>query len=97
MTNANHIHLHEIPEATMHIASLAVQVLPDQLSATRDWLTQLTGVEIHGEDPMGKLVVVMESQHERAITHLMDKIAARPGVVNAALVYHEILTEEPTP
>lgn len=94
MTQNNHIPLHPVSVAPLHIASLALQVFPAHLSATKDWLTQQAGVEIHAEDPVGKLVVVVETDHERAITQLLDKMVERPGVLNASLIYHEILTEE---
>lgn len=97
MTTATLIPLQTETTPPVHIASLALQLVPEQLTATKEWLVEQEGVEIHAEDAHGKLVVVMETRDERAITQLLDAAADRPGIINAALVYHEILTEEPTP
>lgn len=82
----------------LHIASLVAHVRPEQLAATRSWLLAQpsTGnaiqVEIHAEDAQGKLVLVTESEEEKAIVNFLDELRAQPGVLNAALVYHEYLS-----
>lgn len=82
----------------LHIASLVAHVRPEQLAATRSWLLAQpsTGkaiqIEIHAEDVQGKLVLVTESEEEKAIVNFLDELRAQPGVLNAALVYHEYLS-----
>lgn len=78
----------------MHIASLIVHVRADNLAAVKAWLGSQQDTEIHGESAQGKLVVVVEAQHERRILGLLDSLQAHAGVLNAALIYHEILSEE---
>jgi len=53
----------------------------------------LPGLELHQESPSGKLVVVLEAEHESRILAAIDHIQQLPGVLNAALVYHEELLE----
>ncbi|XLX38948.1 chaperone NapD [Ectopseudomonas mendocina] len=80
--------------ASMHISSLLVHVRPEWLAAVKANLRQLEGLELHQESPQGKLVVVLETEHERQILARLEQINALPGVLNAALVYHELLEPE---
>lgn len=88
------ITVHQIEETPLHIASIVVRVQPKNLGELKRWLQQQAGVEIHAEDAQGKLVVVTETKQEQAILDLIDSIAARPGTLNAALVYHEIISAQ---
>lgn len=78
----------------IHIASLLVQVQPDQLAPVRDWLAEQPGAEIRGEDAAGKLVVVLESSGERQILDVIESAERREGTLSANLVYHEIISAE---
>ncbi|MGE8502191.1 MAG: chaperone NapD [Pseudomonas sp.] len=84
-------------EETVHIASLLIHIRPELLNAVKTNLRQLDGLELHQESPQGKLVVVLETTHERHILDRIDQINNLPGVLNAALVYHELLTPEGEP
>lgn len=79
---------------TLHIASLLVHVRPEFLAAVKANLRQLDGLELHQQSPQGKLVVVLETEHERHILARIEQINALPGVLNAVLVYHELLETE---
>ena len=78
-------------EKTVHIASLVVLARPELFEAVKANLRLLRGVELHQESPAGKLVVVLEMDEEREISERISQINGVPGVLNAALVYHEIL------
>ena len=86
--------------AQLHIASLVAHVRPEQLAATRNWLLTHASthnaihIEIHAEDRQGKFVLVTESEEEKAIVNFLDDLRAQPGVLNAALVYHEYLSAQ---
>ncbi|MGP0170741.1 chaperone NapD [Pseudomonas sp. NCHU5208] len=80
--------------APLHISSLLIHARPELLVAVKANLRQLDGVELHQESPQGKLVVVLETEHERQILARIEQINALPGVLNAALVYHELLEAE---
>lgn len=79
---------------SVHIASLVVYAQPAALSRVKGWLQTQAGVEIHGETSLGKLILVLETDQEQDILLFIDQLHAQPGVINAALIYHEILTEE---
>ncbi|MVV47000.1 glutamate synthase [Pseudomonas sp. PB120] len=75
----------------LHIASLVVLARPELLEAVKANLRLLDGVELHQESAAGKLVVVLETVHENQILQRIDQINNLPGVLNAALIYHEVL------
>ena len=49
------------------IASVLVQARPDRLTEVEARIAALDGCEIHGRDPVGKLVVVIEASKAGAI------------------------------
>lgn len=81
-----------LDDQPLHIASLVVHTRPETLSELSAWLLQRDGVEIHAQNEQGKLVVVMETDNEQNILDLIDEVAKQPGALNAALVYHEMIS-----
>lgn len=87
-------------EQKLHIVSLIVQARVEMFSAVKANLRLLQGVELHQESPEGKVVVVLEMHGEPQILQRIEQIGRLPGVLNASLVYHEILDpsgEHPCP
>jgi len=82
---------------SIQIASLIVHAQPALMTAVKANLRRLPGLELHQESPQGKLVVVLEAEHEAQILATLDAIQNLPGVLNAALVYHEVLEELDSP
>ncbi|AMD01416.1 MULTISPECIES: chaperone NapD [Halomonas] len=80
-----------MPNDALHIASFLVHVQPEECKTVAQWLAAQPDSEIRAEDPSGKLVVVMESEREGRILDLIDAVQTRPGVLGAALVYHQML------
>ncbi|MCJ0972558.1 chaperone NapD [Pseudomonas sp. PS1] len=81
----------------LHIASLLVHCRPELIDAVKGNLSLLPDIELHQTSPAGKIVVVIEAEHERRILETIDRIQQIPGVLNAALIYHELLTLEGEP
>ncbi|UVE18975.1 chaperone NapD [Pseudomonas sp. LS44] len=77
----------------IQIASLIVHTRPEHLLAIKAQLRRLPGLELHQESPLGKLVVVLEAERESQILDCLNAIQSLPGVLNANLVYHEVLDE----
>ena len=73
---------------TAEIASVLVQVRPEKLDAVARAIEALRGAEIHGRDPRGKLVVVLEASDVGVIGTLLNTISLMPDVLTAALVFH---------
>ena len=74
----------------MHIASLLVQGQPSALDKISHKIEALEGAEIHARDPVGKILVTIESESEAKILSRLNLIQAMDSVISAALVYHEV-------
>jgi nitrate reductase NapD len=72
----------------LHIASLVVRADPARLAAVLPRLRAFPDTEIALEDPSGKIVLVIETEHETAIAETLTRIQLMEGVASAALVYH---------
>ena len=85
--------LHDMPEA-LQIASLILHCRPERLPAVKANLALLDGLEIYQESPQGKLILVLEAEREEQILDTLGQLQNLPGVLNAVLVYHEILHDD---
>lgn len=74
----------------IHIASLVVQALPENLVSVATAITEMDGVEIHAKGDNGKIVVVLEAPGTRGLTDKVSEIERIPSVVSAQLIYHQI-------
>jgi nitrate reductase NapD len=72
------------------IASILVQARPEQLNEVEAAIVALSGCEIHGRDPRGKLVVVVEALDSGSLGSTLNTIALLPHVHSACLVFHAI-------
>lgn len=72
------------------IASILVQARPERLNDVEAAILALSGCEIHGRDPRGKLVVVIDAPEAGALGSTLNAIALLPHVYSASLVFHAI-------
>jgi nitrate reductase NapD len=72
------------------IASILVQGRPERLAEIEASILALAGCEIHGRDPRGKLVVVVEAPDAGSLGTTLNTIALLPHVHAASLVFHAI-------
>ena len=79
---------------TVHISSLIIQTLPERLEEIRADI-QGRGAEIPMEDARGKLIAVIETEDEAAISSFANSVATMDGVLSANLVYHLIDDMDP--
>lgn len=75
---------------TADIASVLVQARPERIGEVEQAIVALAGCEIHGRDPRGKLVVVIEAPDAGAVGATLNAIALLPDVLSANLVFHAI-------
>ena len=75
-------------EATMHISSAVVSVLPDQRDNVLDMLATVPGLETHQRDA-SKIVIVMEAPESGIIGGRLAEIATWPGVLSANMVFEQ--------
>ena len=72
------------------IASILVQARPERLGEVEAAIVAIAGCEIHGRDPKGKLVVVLDAPDSGRIGTTLNTIALMPDVYSASLVFHAI-------
>jgi len=77
-------------KAEAHIASLLVHALPAKLEGIAAAIDELGGAEVHAKDPVGKILVTLESENEAEILSRISEIQDMDSVLNAVLVYHEV-------
>jgi len=73
----------------MNISGVVVRTFPRNLQDVWQMLEQFEGVEVHGANDDGRLVVTVEKQGERDIADLLVHMQDVPGVLSASMVYHQ--------
>ena len=80
--------------ADVHISSLVVHCRPESVDSLVERIGAMSFAEVPEFSREGKLVVLLETPGEAAITDIVSDIEHLPGVVGAALVYHQIDSSE---
>ena len=78
----------------MNISGVVVRSYPEHLDGVRASLEKLAGVEVHGANPDGRLVVTVEEESDRALADTVVSMQNLPGVLSASMIYHQY-EEEP--
>ncbi len=72
---------------SVEIVSLIVNAWPQHLDEVSASILELGGTEIHGRDPKGKLIVVMEGATQGVIGAKTNSISGLPNVLSAVMVF----------
>lgn len=80
----------------IHIASLIVHVQPAGADAVADRIAHLAGADLVARDG-GKLIVVLEADHDSALADTIAAVGALAGVLAATPVFHHWEETEETP
>ena len=72
----------------MHITSCIVHTRPEMAASVHTALEEFEGVEVHGGQQEGKLIVTVEAAHGNEAADAMAKFHDVEGVVNTVLIYH---------
>jgi nitrate reductase NapD len=75
-------------EATIHISSAVISVLPDRRDEVLRALAALPGVEVHQRDT-SKIVIVMEAAESGILGGRLAEIATWQGVLSANMVFEQ--------
>ena len=76
-------------EATIHISSAVVSVLPERRDEVLRTLAALPDVEIHQRDA-SKIVIVMEAAESGILGGRLAEIASWQGVLSANMVFEQV-------
>jgi nitrate reductase NapD len=72
----------------MNICSCVVHTRPERAAEVSTRLWALPGVEVHGGETEGKLVVTVEDAGDALAADTLGAIGAVEGVINTVLIYH---------
>lgn len=73
----------------MNISGVVVRAKPENLESVSDLLVQMAGLEVHGFNDDGRLVVTIESASDRDVADTVLKLHEVPGVLSASMIYHQ--------
>lgn len=76
-------------DATIHISSAVVSVLPERRNEVLRALAAMPDVEIHQRDER-KIVIVMEAAESGIIGARLAEIACWQGVLSANMVFEQV-------
>ena len=72
----------------IHIASVLVHARPEHVADLAARLSRLRGVEPHGSNGAGKLILTLETRGDAELMDRVRRIETAEGVIAASLVYH---------
>jgi nitrate reductase NapD len=75
---------------TIHIASFILLVAVDARPEVLRYLALLPSVEVAADDENGKVVLLIEADHERRIADLVEVIGGLRGVLSVSMVEHHM-------
>lgn len=74
-------------ENPIQVSGIALKLLPEQADAIRTTLLEIEGLEIHVEDPAGKMVITLEDRDSKGMTETIGKIETIDGIIAVNPVY----------
>lgn len=81
-------------EEIIQISGIAVRLEPEKMASVKETLNSIEGLEIHAEDPSGKLVITLENRNPGGMTDTIAEIEAVDGVAVVSPVYIHDESEE---
>jgi len=78
----------------VNVCGVLIHARPDSIDSVEAALHQIPGVESHGRAKNARLVVTVEDSEKMTAADALAELNALPGVVAAALVYHEFEPDE---
>ena len=73
----------------LNITSIILGVAPNDAADVSALLKAIDGVEVHAIAEDGRMIVTIESGDEDNTSNTFEMIRQLPGVISAALVYHQ--------
>ena len=73
----------------MNISGVLVKAYPENLVNIEKTLATMAGVEVHGNNDDGRIVITVEDVSANNISDTLVEIQGVPGVLSAAMIYHQ--------
>jgi len=74
----------------IHIASFVLLAHADALPGVLQHVGLLPDVEVAAQSPSGKLVLLIEAEHERRVADMADAIRNLRGVLSLSMIEHHM-------
>lgn len=72
----------------MNISSIVVTAHPESLAGLRGELAVLPGVEVHGVNDDGRIVITIEDTADNSPASTLMNVQNMSGVLSASLIYN---------
>ncbi len=73
----------------MNISGVVVRTLPGDIEVVSEALSRLDGVEVHGANDDGRMVVTVEQPGEQGLTDVLTHMQGIPRILSTSLIYHQ--------
>lgn len=73
----------------MNISGVLVKAYPENLITIEKTLAGMHGVEVHGNNNDGRIVITVEDESANNLSDTLVDIQAVPGVLSASMIYHQ--------
>lgn len=77
----------------MNISGVLVRAYPEKINSIGEILTKMEGVEVHGNNSDGRIVVTVEQDDANLMSDTLVGMQAIPGVLSASMIYHQFEDE----
>jgi nitrate reductase NapD len=73
----------------MNISGVLVRAYPENIASVAELLTRFEGVEVHGNNTDGRMVVTVEQDNAGQLSDMIARMHDVPGVLSASMIYHQ--------
>ena len=73
----------------MNISGVLVRAYPENIESVAELLTRFEGVEVHGNNSDGRMVVTVEQDNAGQLSDMIARMHDVPGVLSASMIYHQ--------
>lgn len=73
----------------MNISGVLVKAYPEHILSIEKILITMEGVEVHGNNQDGRIVITVEQANADRVSDTLVQIQDVPGVLSAAMIYHQ--------
>lgn len=78
----------------MNISGVLVRSYPQNIQSVRDELVQIEGVEVHGSNDDGRMVVTVEQENAGQLSDMLVRMQDIKGVLSTSMIYHQFEENE---
>jgi len=73
----------------MNISGVLVRAYPENIESVTQLLAGFEGVEVHGNNADGRMVVTVEQESAGRLSDLIAQMHDIPGILSASMIYHQ--------